>query len=193
MSREASVDDRPALPGRSRPHWSTSELVAIGVFAALIRIAGLAIVLAGGGMNPLALMLRNLAATALLVVLLHKSQKSGTLSLYIIIYSMLSVLLMGSGLMSLPATLLVGLLVDGLFVCCGGYRTTGRILLAVGLYDLLTRCISLGIGYLTIRESPSMFIMAAGIVALAYLGCLAGLWVGARFVRDLRAAGVIRQ
>lgn len=193
MSREAPVEDRPALPGRSRPHWATSELVAIGVFAALIRVVGLAIALAGGGMNPLALMLRNAAATALLVVLLHKSPRSGTLSLYVVIYGLLSLLLMGSGLMTLPGTLLAALAVDGLFALVGGYKTTGRILVAVGLCDLLTRCVSLGVGYLALRESTSMFLMAAGIVAVAYLGCLGGLWVGWRFVRELRQAGVIRR
>lgn len=193
MPREAPVDGRPAPPDGARPYWATSELVAIGVFAALIRVAGLAIALAGGGMNPLALMLRNAAATALLVVLLHKSPKVGTLSLYVVIYGLLSVLLMGSGLMTLPGTLLAALFVDGAFACAGGYRTTPRILLAVGLCDLLTRSVSLGVGYLAMRESASMFVMAAGIVALAYLGCLAGLWVGARFVRELRLAGVIRR
>lgn len=204
MSREAPVDNRPALPGppspdgfgvpsRARPHWATSELVAIGVFAALIRVVGLAIALAGGGMNPLALMLRNAAATGLLVVLLHKSPRSGTLSLYVVIYGLLSLLLMGSGLMTLPGTLLAALAVDGLFALVGGYKTTLRILLAVGLCDLLTRGVSLGVGYLAMRESASMFLMAAGIVAVAYLGCLGGLWVGWRFVRELRLAGVIRQ
>jgi hypothetical protein len=49
------------------------------------------------------------------------------------------------------------------------------------------------LSYLTMRESLGMFMMAGSIIAFAYLGCLAGLWVGAAFVRELRLAGIIRQ
>jgi energy-coupling factor transport system substrate-specific component len=177
----------------SRVHWTTSDLVTIGVFAALIRVVGLSVALVGGGMNPLALMLRNAAASALLVVMLHKSPRTGTLSLYVVVYGILSILLMGSGVMTLPGTLLATLLVDGVFACTGGYRTTARIVAAVAACDLLTRCASLGIGYLTMRESAGMFVMVSIIVAVAYVGCLMGLWVGVRFVRELRAAGVVRR
>jgi energy-coupling factor transport system substrate-specific component len=173
--------------------WPTSELVAIGVFAALVRVVGLAIALAGGGMNPLTLILRNTAATALLVVLLHKSPRSGTLGLFVIIYGLLSVLLMGSGVMTLPGTLLAALVVDVGMACLGGYGSTWRILLAVGAFDLLTRSVSMVIGYVAVRESPAMFYMALGIVGLAYVGCLIGLGVGAAMVRELREAGAIRQ
>ncbi len=190
---ETPVGVQPALSCGVKLHWTTSELVAVGVFAALIRVVGLAIALAGGGMNPLALMLRNAAATGLLVVLLHKSSKVGTLSLYVLVYGIFSLLLMGSGIMTLPGTLVSAVLIDALFAVFGGYRTTGRILLAVGLYDLLSRCVSLVVGYLAMRESAGMFMMAMGIVILAWLGCLGGLWLGAMFVRELRQAGVIRR
>jgi energy-coupling factor transport system substrate-specific component len=167
--------------------------VAIGVFAALVRVVGLAVALAGGGMNPLTLVLRNAAATALLVVLLHKSPRSGTLGLFVIIYGLLSVLLMGSGVRTLPGTLVAALAVDVGMACLGGYRSTWRILLAIGVYDVLTRSVSLAIGYLTVRESPAMFYMAAGVVGLGYVGCLVGLGVGAAVVRELREAGAIRR
>ena len=61
--------------------WTAQELVVLGVFAAAAKISSLLIALAGGGMNPVMLILKNLVFTTLLVVLLTKVPKSGTLLL----------------------------------------------------------------------------------------------------------------
>ena len=44
--------------------------MVLGVFAASIKVTSLIIALAGGGMNPVSLILKNLVFTTLLVVLL---------------------------------------------------------------------------------------------------------------------------
>ena len=51
-------------------YWKSQELVMIGVFAAAIKLSSLLIALAGGGMNPVTLILKNLVFTTLLIVLL---------------------------------------------------------------------------------------------------------------------------
>ena len=56
-------------------YWKSQELVMIGVFAAAIKLSSLLIALAGGGMNPVTLMLKNLVFTTLLIVLLAKVKK----------------------------------------------------------------------------------------------------------------------
>lgn len=183
--RQASAYKRRVSP------WRTSDLVAVGAFAALIRVAGLAIVLAGGAMNPAVMSFRNMAATALLIVLVHKAPRPGVLSLYSLIFGLFSLLLMGS-ISSLPAILVPAMICDGLFWLFGGYRSTFRIVSAVALYDVMCRALALGFSVLTVRENTGMLIMALMITAFAYVGCLLGLPVGIKLVRELRLAGVIR-
>ena len=62
-----------------RSYWKSQDLVMIGVFAAAIKLTSLLIALAGGGMNPISLILKNLVFTSLLIVLLLKVRKLGTL------------------------------------------------------------------------------------------------------------------
>ena len=52
-----------------RSYWKSQELVMVGVFAAAIKLSSLLIALAGGGMNPVSLLLKNLVFTTLLIVL----------------------------------------------------------------------------------------------------------------------------
>lgn len=59
----------------------TSSL-SLGVFAAAAKVSTLLVALAGGGMNPVSLLLKNLIYTTLLVVMLYRVRKAGTLLLF---------------------------------------------------------------------------------------------------------------
>ncbi|MEG6593369.1 hypothetical protein V6C16_10435, partial [Desulfovibrio sp. 1188_IL3213] len=90
-------------------YWSAHELVVIGVFSAAAKISTLLIALAGGGMNPVSLLLKNLVFTTLLVVMLFKVRKPGTLVLFVLINMLVSALLLGASLTLLPAMLAAAL------------------------------------------------------------------------------------
>ena len=66
---------------RKKRYWQTRELIVIGTFAALIKVSTLLIAIAGGGMNPVSLLLKNMVATSLLIVLVYKVRKFGVLTL----------------------------------------------------------------------------------------------------------------
>ena len=53
-------------------YFNCRELVVIGVFAASVKVVTMLIALAGGGLNPVSLILKNLVFTTLMVVLLYK-------------------------------------------------------------------------------------------------------------------------
>ena len=91
-------------------HWEARELVLIGVFAAAAKLSSLLIALAGGGMNPVSLVAKNLVYTTLIIVLLTKVPKPGTLLLFTVISMIVSVCLMGGSLTLLPAALAGALL-----------------------------------------------------------------------------------
>ena len=65
-------------------HWSIQELVTIGVFAAAAKVITMVVALAGGGMNPVTLLIKNLIFTTFFIVMLYKVRKSGTIMLCII-------------------------------------------------------------------------------------------------------------
>ena len=173
-------------------YWLARELVVIGVFAAMIKITSLLVALAGGSMNPISLMMKNTVATALLIVLLYKVPKFGVLTLFGIISALISLLLTGDSLMTLPGVLTVCPLCDLLLRCVNGYRKPFFLLLGVGLYDVLSRAVSLGVSYLVFREAPAMIMMMAVFVGIGYTGCLMGIGAGIYFVRELKHAGIIR-
>ena len=174
-------------------YWLARELVVIGVFAALIKISSLLIALAGGGMNPVSLVLKNVVATALLVVLLYKVPKFGVLSLFVLISAVISVLLTGSRLMTTPGILFAGVICDGILRLSNGYRKPAFLLPVIGLFDLFSRAISLAVSFLVFREEPKMLIVGAIIVGIGYIGCLIGLGCGIYFVKELKHAGIIRR
>ena len=91
-----------------RPYWRSQELVTIGIFAAAIKLSALLIALAGGGMNPVTLLLKNLVFTTLLIVLVSKVRKFGTLTLFTAVSMVVSVLLMGGSVALLPAAIVGG-------------------------------------------------------------------------------------
>ncbi len=179
----------------TRHYWDTESLVVVGLFTALSKVVSLMIALLGGGMNPLTLFLKNGVATALLVVLVARVGKFGVLALYVLVGQVVSFLIAGGGMsMLLPGFLIAALLSDGLVSLCGGYRRIGAVLAGVALYDLLGRAISMGYSLLHAREIMAMVAVAGVFIAIGYLGCVfIGLPCGAKFVKELRHAGIIRE
>ncbi len=180
-----------AMERRAR-YFEVRELVTIGIFSAVIRVSSLLVALIGGGMNPLTLILKNLVFTSLLVVMLHKVRKFGALTLFIAVNTLVSMLLMGGSVVLLPAMLAAGLVAEGIILLLGGYGRTMALMLGVAAYDILFKVGSLGVSWLYAREQPQMLVMASIFIAVGYLGSLAGLFAGSRFVRELRHAGIVR-
>ncbi len=178
---------------RSLFRWNTEELVLIGTFAALVKMLTLTVSLLGGGMNPLTLLLKNIIATALLVVLIHKIPRSGVLVLYVLQQAIIMMMLMGSGLIILPGYLIAATAAEIVAGFCGGYHRTIGILLAVAVYDIGSRSVSMGLSWLFMRENPNLFFIALAAVAFGYIGCLIGLGTGVKFVKEFRNAGFIRR
>ena len=70
---------------KQKRYFNPYELVTLGVFAATSKLVTLVIALAGGGPNPISLILKNLVFTTLLIVMLYKLRKFGTLTLYMLV------------------------------------------------------------------------------------------------------------
>ena len=174
------------------PYWEMRDLVVIGIFAAVTKVSSILVALVGGGMNPLTLILKNLLFTTLTVVLLYKVRKFGTLTLFILVNVIVSMLLMGGGVFLIPPMLVAGLLAESIIVLFGGYAKSINLMIGVGLYDLLFKASSVGISWLYVREQPEMMVMTIIIVGIGYTGALAGLFSGAYFVKELRHACIIR-
>lgn len=66
-------------------HWTINELVSIGVLAAATKVITFSIALVGGGPNPITLLLKNLIFTTLLIVMVYRVRKSGTLILFMFV------------------------------------------------------------------------------------------------------------
>lgn len=173
-------------------YWSTQELVVLGVFSAAAKLSTLLVALVGGGMNPVTLLLKNLVFTTLLVIMLYKVRKPGTLLLFVLINMLISLLLLGGTVTLLPAMLLAALLGETCVVATGGVERPWAPLLAVGIYDLASKLFSLGVSWLLMRENPALLHVLAPLVAVGYLGSLGGLFSGHRAVRELRHAGIVR-
>lgn len=179
--------DRPI-----KRYWEARELCLVGVFAAAAKLSSLLIALAGGGMNPVSLIAKNLVFTTLMIVLLTKVPKLGTLTLFTIVSMIVSVCLLGGSLTLLPAAL-AGALAGELFVwILGGAKKPWAPWVAVGVYDLMSKGLSLGVSYLFLRESPQLMVVIIPIVLCGYLGSLAGLWFGWKTVGELKHAGFVR-
>ncbi len=173
-------------------HWAPRELVLLGVFAAAAKLSSLLIALAGGGMNPVTLIAKNLVFTTLMIILLMKVRKSGTLLLFTAVSLLVSVLLMGGSLTLLPSAM-AGAIAGELAVwMTGGVRRPWSPWVATALYDLVTKCASLGVSYLFMRESPALMTAVVPIVLLGYVGSLMGLWTGWKMSGELKHAGFVR-
>ena len=175
------------------PYWAPSELIVIGTFTGLIKISTLLIALAGGGMNPVTLVMKNVVATSLLIILVYKVRKFGVLTLYAIINCVVSMILLGGNPMTFAGVLAAGVICDGLMAVTGGYKKTLFLVLGVGIFDLLSRSISLGYSFLMYQEELKFFVVGAVVVSLGYIGCLVGLGTGVLFVKELKHAGIIRE
>lgn len=177
---------------QKKPYWQLQDLVTIGVFAAVTRVSSLLVALIGGGMNPLTMVLKNLIFTTLAVVLLYKVRKFATLTLFVTIYTLISLLLMGGNLFLLPPMLLAGLVAEGVVVLLGGYHKSLNLMIGVALYDVLYKSSTLAVSWLYMREQQELLIMATIAVVIGYIGSLIGLFTGTLFVKELRHACIIR-
>ena len=116
---------------KKKKYWESWEIVSIGTFCCFDKdIKFSCINNRRGGMNPVAMILKNLIATSLLVILLYRVKKYGVLSLYVLINSIMTMVMMGRGMMMAPCALLAGLIGDWLIVytwriqkySCSSYR-----------------------------------------------------------------------
>ena len=177
---------------KRRPHWFARELVLIGVFAAAAKLSSLLIALAGGGMNPVSLIAKNLVYTTLMIVLLTKVPKNGTLLLFTLVGMIVSVCLLGGSLTLLPAALFGALMGEAAIWLAGGAAKPWAPWAGVAVFDVAGKGLSLGVSFLFMRESPGLMTVVVPVVALGYLGSLAGLWFAVRTVGELKHAGFVR-
>ena len=168
----------------NRHYWSARELVVLGVFSAAAKLSTLLVALVGGGMNPVSLLAKNLIFTTLLVVMLYKVRKPGTLALFVLVNMLISMLLLGGSVTLLPAMLLAAGCAEAAMACSGGMRKPWAPVLGVAVYDLTS--------WLFMRESPALLYVIVPIVVIGYVGSLCGLFSGVRAVRELRHAGIVR-
>ena len=173
-------------------YWKSQELVMIGVFAAAIKLSSLLIALAGGGMNPVTLMLKNLVFTTLLIVLLAKVKKSGTLLLFTAVSMIVSVLLMGGSITLLPAAIVGAIVAELAILLIGGFKHSWTTYIGVAVYDLGTKIFSIAVSYIVMRETPALVLSVLPIIFIGYTGCLLGLFTGYRTLQELRHAGMVR-
>jgi energy-coupling factor transport system substrate-specific component len=173
--------------------FETRELVTIGLFAAAAKASSLMMALIGGGMNPLTLILKSAVQSALLVVLLAKVPKTGALALANVVGLLLSFLLMGQHVISLPVTLLGTCAVELLGWLCGGLsRRPWLAIPMVAASELAIRLVNIGVSYLGVREQPGLLAMVIVVSAFSYLGILLGIAGGVKMARELRQAGLIQ-
>jgi energy-coupling factor transport system substrate-specific component len=172
------------------PLWQVRELVLIGVFSAAVKVSTLAVALVGGGMNPVTLMAKNCIFTTLLVVLLVKVRKSGTLLLFMGVNFFVSLLLLG-GSVALLAPLLAGACAgEGAIRLSGGMDRRWGPFVGVAVQDLLSKILSVGMVWVFSRENPALLYVVAPFVAIGYLGSVVGLFAGHKAVKELRRAGL---
>ena len=182
-----------AIPSSAQTfRWSAHDLVVLGVFSAAAKLSTLVVALAGGGINPVTLLLKNLIFTTMLVVMLYKVRTPGTLVLFVLVNMLISMLLLGGSITLLPSMLGGALLGEAAAFAAGGLLRPWGPVLAVGVYALSSKIFSLGMSWLALRESPAMLVPVAIIVALGYVGSFMGLFSGVRAVRELRHAGIVR-
>ena len=170
--------------------WQVRELVMLGVFSAAAKVATLAVALVGGGMNPLTLMAKNCIFTTLLLVLLFKVRKAGTLSLFMAVNFLISLLLLG-GSVSLLASLVVGAAVaEAAVYAAGGMHKPWGPFVGVAVYDFLSKVLSLAMSWLISRENPALLYVVVPFVVFGYIGSVIGLFTGYKAVKELRHAGL---
>ena len=173
--------------------FTTGELVTIGLFAGASKAASLMVALIGGGPNPLTLLMRNAVLAALLLVLLIKVPRPGTLTLSTIVSVLLGLFLLGSATLSLPGIIMACIMAE---ICMLAFAPLNRPVLtaAVGIAvsELLRRCFSLGVSYIALREQPQLLVPAIIFMGFSYIGILLGIYGGFKMTKELRHAGLIQ-
>ncbi len=181
-----------AAPAR-KPYWSTRELVTIGVFATVIKASTIMVAYMGGGMNPVTLAAKNCLYATLMIVLLHKVPRAWTMTLAVSMTALVSLLLMGQGILHAPAAIVACLLGEGAIRALGGYGSTRNIVIGVLIAELAAKAAGLGISWLVMREQPGMLVTATVFVIIGATGTFLGSFTGVRFMKELRHAGIISQ
>ncbi|MGL4721692.1 MAG: MptD family putative ECF transporter S component [Desulfovibrionaceae bacterium] len=174
-------------------YWEIRELILIGVFASASKIITLVVTLLSGGMNPIGLIAKNLIFTSLLIIMLYKIQKLGTLLIFILVTTIVSLLFLGGSIMLIPSMFIAALLAEAFAYSLGGYKRNIIILLTVFLYDILSKAISIGISWIILRENPSLLALIVPIIIIGYIGSCLGIPAGIYSVKELRHAGIIQR
>lgn len=177
---------------RLKYHWTIQELVTIGVFAATSKVITMVIALAGGGMNPVTLLIKNLVFTTFFIVMLYKVRKSGTMILFTFVSMIISLLLMGTEASTAFGLFLSYFIGEFFIFIFGGMKSKYAPIIGVAFFDFFYRALSLGISYIFMRETPEIILMVAPIIIIGYFGAVIGIFTGIKAVRELRHAGIVR-
>ncbi|MBB5142139.1 MptD family putative ECF transporter S component [Desulfovibrio intestinalis] len=179
------------LPEGMQPHFTVRDLVFIGIFAAVAKAAALGIAFVGGGMNPLSLALKNFVYTALMLVLAHKVQKPWTLTLAVLVSSLISLLLMGQGVLHTPGALLTCVLAEFIIYALGGYHRAFNLMAGVLFLEVAGKVVSLAVAWMYYREQPALIAVPVVFISIGALGSVVGLAGGTKLVKELRHASFI--
>lgn len=173
-------------------HWSIQELVTIGVFAAAAKVITMVVALAGGGMNPVTLLIKNLIFTTFFIVMLYKVRKSGTIMLFTFVSLIVSLLLMGAEASTSLGMFMASFIGEFFILLFGGMKNKYAPIIGVAAFDLFYRVLSMFIAYMVMRETPEIVYAVIPIIAIGYLGAVIGLYTGIKAVKELRYAGIVR-
>lgn len=191
----AGIIQGPATPSAfaatTQGRWSTRELVTIGIFATVIKASAIMVAFMGGGMNPITLAAKNCLYVTLMLVLLHKVPRPWTMTLAVAVTSLVSLLLMGQGILHAPTAIVGAVAGEGLIRLMGGYGKTRNLVAGILTAEILTKAMGLALSWLAMREQPGMIIPAAIFVLIGSTGAFIGALTGIRFIKELRHAGVI--
>lgn len=173
-------------------HWSIQELVTIGVFAAAAKVITMVVALAGGGMNPVTLLIKNLIFTTFFIVMLYKVRKSGTIMLFTFVSLIVSLLLMGAEASTSLGMFMASFIGEFFILLFGGMKNKYAPIIGVAAFDLSYRVLSMFLAYMVMRETPEIIYAVIPIIAIGYLGAVIGLYTGIKAVKELRYAGIVR-
>lgn len=177
-------------PLRKTQLWPVRELVMIGVFSAAAKVSTLAVALVGGGMNPLTLLAKNCIFTTLLIILLFKIRKPGTLLLFSAISFLINMLLLGGSVTLLVPLVIGACMAEVVTRLAGGVSRPWGPFVSVGVFDLLSKSLTICISWLLSRENPALLYVVVPFVTIGYVGSVIGLFTGNKAVKELRRAGL---
>ncbi len=190
------MDSRAAVVSRdaagTEKGWTPRDLAFLGVYASLLALVNqtfgqvlMRVPLVGG------FLLAGITS-GLLTIALYKVNRFGTLTLMSLIKGVFMSLGMGGHILVLPFAVIAGLLGDIAAKILGGYRRapgliTGTIMheAALSAFGYVVMCI---FGFIAVPMFLEMF--AIGVFG-RMLGCVLGVVLGLRYVKELQRAGVI--